>query len=574
MPSLRYAGFHPSPDWLPDAIPLDSPKATPKALFASHISTRTPCILLPPKTKSCQSSLPTPAASPWTLAALRAHAGSTPLKIERKSPAGSFGSGAPRTMMPLADFLDRLEAGETDLYLTTQYGGEEGVQEGPERAFLEYCQPPLAQLAGLFEHRPAVLGNLVPQQVNLWIGAVPPNSPHGTSSGLHHDFQDNLYVLLKGRKRFTLFSPRDAPHLHLHGTLTRVHPNGVPNYEGSGYVRSDGAPADDVAEWRVAEAERRLEEAERDGVGIAEAERAVEVAMGAALRDGTAGLRDDFEGSEFDDDFEDEEDEDEEDAPSWGTAKRKQAVGAVKSAKRARKGPEEDKELESKEPPSFSRIDVATLHSSNSPKAFSSLRKATKIVVDLHCGQMLYLPAGWFHEVTSYGDGSDGVHMAFNYWMAPPTRANFPNPYEDGFWESRWTIIKGWLDGLMGGEGTTRSDAIAIDDVEEEEGESAESAPGGNGLDKEIEGYTVQEMISNTLFAKDNDLDIALGIGDSTRSTKDRNDGRLKHSQSSTPPVPVGLGPLDLREDVRKCEPMCVVMKVRRAKPDGPFPDP
>ena len=28
-----------------------------------------------------------------------------------------------------------------------------------------------------------------------------------SSSGLHHDFHDNLYILLRGRKRFHLWSP-------------------------------------------------------------------------------------------------------------------------------------------------------------------------------------------------------------------------------------------------------------------------------------------------------------------------------------------------------------------------------
>jgi hypothetical protein len=32
------------------------------------------------------------------------------------------------------------------------------------------------------------------------------------------------------------------------------------------------------------------------------------------------------------------------------------------------------------------------------------------LVVDLAPGEMLYLPAGWFHEVTSGG----GTHIAFN----------------------------------------------------------------------------------------------------------------------------------------------------------------
>jgi hypothetical protein len=52
------------------------------------------------------------------------------------------------------------------------------------------------------------------------------------------------------------------------------------------------------------------------------------------------------------------------------------------------------------EPPSFSRIDVATLHSNKKSKEFPLLAKATRMTVEISEGEMLYLPASWFHEVT------------------------------------------------------------------------------------------------------------------------------------------------------------------------------
>lgn len=54
----------------------------------------------------------------------------------------------------------------------------------------------------------------------------------GSSSGLHHDFHDNLYILLRGRKRFRLWSPDHAPQLYTHGHLECVHPNGRIIYRG------------------------------------------------------------------------------------------------------------------------------------------------------------------------------------------------------------------------------------------------------------------------------------------------------------------------------------------------------
>ena len=49
----------------------------------------------------------------------------------------------------------------------------------------------------------------------------------GASSGLHHDFHDNLYVLLRGRKRFRLYPPHDAARtMYTYGRIAKVHKNG------------------------------------------------------------------------------------------------------------------------------------------------------------------------------------------------------------------------------------------------------------------------------------------------------------------------------------------------------------
>ena len=77
---------------------------------------------------------------------------------------------------------------------------------------------------------------------------------------------------------------------------------------------------------------------------------------------------------------------------------------------------------------------------------------------EVKSGEMLYLPAGWFHEVTSYstnvnanmmdgtsGDNNNdddnfGGHMAFNYWFHPPDNLfdseenGFASPYKSKFW--------------------------------------------------------------------------------------------------------------------------------------------
>ena len=68
--------------------------------------------------------------------------------------------------------------------------------------------------------RPSFLAGLVPATINLWLGC----SRAGASSGLHHDFHDNLYVLLSGTKDFLLYSPADAARLYLQVTRRAAAP--------------------------------------------------------------------------------------------------------------------------------------------------------------------------------------------------------------------------------------------------------------------------------------------------------------------------------------------------------------
>jgi hypothetical protein len=95
-------------------------------------------------------------------------------------------------------------------------------------------------------------------------------------------------------------------------------------------------------------------------------------------------------------------------------------------------------------PPSFSKIpDLAReIAAREGEKRFPLLAQSRMLELELHAGQMLYLPAGWFHEVSSDGGGAgDGLHCALNYWYHPPKLGTpFERPHgRDGqpFWESR-----------------------------------------------------------------------------------------------------------------------------------------
>ena len=120
----------------------------------------------------------------------------------------------------------------------------------------------------------------------MWLGRS-----DAASSGLHHDFHDNLYALLRGTKRFRLFSPADAALMQTAGTISKVHQNGRINYEGEEPTAVDGRTAEDVAAERAfcvlrrarlaqQRAERRLSEAEE-----AEAEAEDAAAASAAAQE-------------------------------------------------------------------------------------------------------------------------------------------------------------------------------------------------------------------------------------------------------------------------------------------------
>jgi hypothetical protein len=100
---------------------------------------------------------------------------------------------------------------------------------------------------------------------------------------------------------------------------------------------------------------------------------------------------------------------------------------------------EEEESLSKKDPPSFSRVDTASSREvleQTFPLYLQS--EAEGFTVTLQAGEMLYLPAGWFHEVKSLGTPSGGGHMAINYWFHPPDGTVFEKPYQSNFWESDW----------------------------------------------------------------------------------------------------------------------------------------
>jgi hypothetical protein len=103
------------------------------------------------------------------------------------------------------------------------------------------------------------------------------------------------------------------------------------------------------------------------------------------------------------------------------------------------------------DPPSFSRIDYAASNGRPSHKDFPLFASASPAVAEVREGEMLFLPAGWFHEVRSYSTIASGSevcggssHQAINYWYHPPSTKDYRFPYGEGtsnvwgrLWEAR-----------------------------------------------------------------------------------------------------------------------------------------
>ncbi|ODV58401.1 Clavaminate synthase-like protein [Ascoidea rubescens DSM 1968] len=402
------------------------------------------------------------------------------LQIEKKF-QGGFGSGIAKTKMGFQDFIEALYVGNEDLYLTTQYYNEESHEnnnieessdenEDENQGILdfndfqsyepnssgnnvindddddddddddslddfdfdienmhddfdemnnnlliskEFEKDPLyllearTRLFQLFQTpltyslqheislpiRPSFL-NLVSQQINLWVGSSSSGIKSfsldkldikkddlgfgkllptgGTSSGLHHDHADNLYIPITGTKRFTIFAPSEAENLYTVGDVDIIYESGVIDYKTNN------------------------------------------------------------------------------NAPSWQKVR---SDGAIIEINLSNCNENASKKLD---PPSFSKIPPILLHLENisnhknlvkaASTKYPRFFKAIPVEVTLKPGQMLFLPCGWFHEVSSSGeerkDGlsiyhpSNNIHVAINYWFFPPDSHSFNQPYNDKFWEN------------------------------------------------------------------------------------------------------------------------------------------
>lgn len=150
----------------------------------------------------------------WSNDYLAYKAGAHEVLVQKRGGAEYSAESSAYIPMRFADFLRQVMArsgGDDRIYLNLQTDN--------------VIEPPLLQLLGDFSI-PPYFKDLTLRCVNLWMG----NSENTITTPLHHDFNDNLYVVVEGCKRFTLFPPEHAPNLYPRGELLGVEPNGIIRY--------------------------------------------------------------------------------------------------------------------------------------------------------------------------------------------------------------------------------------------------------------------------------------------------------------------------------------------------------
>jgi hypothetical protein len=291
--------------------------------------------------------------------------------------------------MTFGAFMEKFTSRDGSWYLSA--GGKKEAFGAHARALTSRLGEDDASARGLLPIRPRIVPpELILADMNLWMG----RNADPTSSGLHHDYHDNVYVLARGEKRFTLYSPRDAGRMYTAGKITRVHCNGLINYNGI----ETGEDGDVIDEDGEPELKSRLEELEAKDV-----------------RSEDAADDDNDDDKNFDDDdfadFDGVDDYDElNESDDNVDDEDENHVHVDEEPLFTRDGQKITKDKS--DPDSFSKVDYANM------KDFPLFKGAVRMEVTVKAGEALYLPCGWFHDVSSAESG-DG-HVAFNYWFHPP----------------------------------------------------------------------------------------------------------------------------------------------------------
>ena len=137
-----------------------------KDFFTNYINKRRPCHF-------CNHFKVGWGLNKWTNEYLKSTCDSE-VKVEyRNSPSERFGKGN-EIQMPFSKFIDEIDSGSELYYMTTQklnYSAEGQAS---------ILSPPICKLTADFPINPPLMGNLIVQNINMWMGA----SSKRVSSGL------------------------------------------------------------------------------------------------------------------------------------------------------------------------------------------------------------------------------------------------------------------------------------------------------------------------------------------------------------------------------------------------------
>lgn len=400
---------------------------SPQDFFTRFVSPRKPC-------KLSGNLLQCDEMMKWrNFEYLKEKCGKYNVRVEKRcSTKETYGNGN-ETVMLFEDFLNLVKDENEKVYITTQelLYSEEGMPS--------LYSPPIDGVLKDFHMTPKLLGNLIPQNFNLWMGYTSPGNP--SSSRLHHDFHDNLYVLLKGEKQIVLYHYDYAPYMYTVGSIQKVHENGRINYLGQRPTNADGSDISSnaayLASLKLDIALKKLEALDDmyDEIDD-EIDKALEDVLDAEIADNDFWDDDDSEDVDYGID-------DKNISPDYTSCnlfngsnsdnlKRKLSDSNFNSSTHKIPNNKSD-------PNNFSQVDL-TLSvekiKENFPLFYSIMDK--KIEISLKEGEGLFIPAGWFHEVKS-----SGTHMAFNYWLHPCCSGVkyccYETPYGDNdFWLHDW----------------------------------------------------------------------------------------------------------------------------------------
>jgi hypothetical protein len=138
-----------------DSITTSSTNA--EDFFAKYVNERQPCHFKDHFKKGW-------GLDKWTNEYLKENCHSD-VKIEyRDSPADRFGKGK-EIQMPFNKFMQEIENGSELYYMTTQKLGYSAEGQA------SILSPPMCSLENDFPMNPPIMGNLIVQNINLWVGA-------------------------------------------------------------------------------------------------------------------------------------------------------------------------------------------------------------------------------------------------------------------------------------------------------------------------------------------------------------------------------------------------------------------